>query len=104
MLCPSARSFIHRRIQAGNEAWGKVAAEVRKEYVAHVNTVRPMIVYSADGCGSRAMAMHAIRDYCGCTGREALEYQDRKREPPQRCTLRGRSCDVPIGPARCVCG
>ena len=31
----------------GNEAWGKVAAEVRKEYVAHVNTVRPMIVYSA---------------------------------------------------------
>ena len=42
-----AKLHITDAFKPGNEAWGKVAAEVRKEYVAHVNTVRPMIVYSA---------------------------------------------------------
>jgi hypothetical protein len=42
-----AKLHITDAFKPGNEAWDKVAAEVRKEYVAHVNTVRPMIVYSA---------------------------------------------------------
>jgi hypothetical protein len=31
----------------GNEAWGKVAEKVREEFVGHLKTVRPMVVYSA---------------------------------------------------------
>ncbi len=31
----------------GHEPWGKVAKKVREEFIDHLNTVRPMVVYSA---------------------------------------------------------
>jgi hypothetical protein len=98
-----AKLHITEAFKPGNEAWGKVSAEVRKEYVAHVKTVRPMIMYSARRL-RLARDGHARDQMLIAAAQAALEYQDRGREPPQRCTRRGRSCDVPIAPARCVCG
>lgn len=44
---PGARLHITDAFKPGNEAWGDVAAKVREEFIGHLKTVRPMVIYSA---------------------------------------------------------
>jgi hypothetical protein len=42
-----AKLHITDAFKQGNESWGGVAAKVREEFIGHLKTVLPMIVYSA---------------------------------------------------------
>lgn len=44
---PGAKLHITDAFKAGNEAWGAVAKKLREEFIVHLRTVRPIIVYSA---------------------------------------------------------
>jgi hypothetical protein len=44
---PGAKLHITDAFKPGNETWGNVAARVREEFIEHVKTLRPIVVYSA---------------------------------------------------------
>ncbi len=101
---PDAKLHITDAFKPGNEAWGKVATNVREEFIGHLKTVRPIVVYSARRLKLAREAYARDRtlfEAAKAAKRSAIKITGANRPSDAR---RGRPRDLSLAPARCVRG